>query len=328
MTTTHDLMLYSDEIRALPLRERVGLVINSGSAKNAIQAIIAAEQAGVRQIWTTQGPASLDALTIYTVAATQTATIRLGTSILPTYPRHPLVVAAQARAFQELAPGRLRLGVGSSHRPTIEGMYGLPMTDPLAHLREFVAVLRSALWQGEVDYQGRFYQVKASLPAPCPVPILTAALGKSAFQAAGEFADGALSWVCPLPYLLESALPALQAGARKVQRPTPPLVAHIPVALETDRALMLAAARSRLGYYGKLPFYRSMFAEAGYSLPLDGTLPEDLIDHLVVSGDEQTVAARMADLLASGIDELNILLVPTQDEARQWSQLAHVIGRL
>ncbi len=326
--TTGEEMLSAENVRALPSRERVGLVINTGSAKDAIQAIVDAEKAGVRQVWTTQGPAAEDALTIFSVAATRTSSIRMGTSILPIYPRHPLTVFAQARAFHEFAPGRLRLGVGTSHRPVIEGIYGIEMTAPVEHLREYVDVLRAALWEGKVDHQGRFYHINASLPGTARIPILTAALGRGAFRTAGEVADGALSWVCPVPYLLQTGLSALQEGARQAGRPAPPLVAHVPVALASDRKAILSAARKRLGLYGKADFYRHMFAEAGHPIPEDGTLPEALIDSLVVSGDEQTVAARLTDLLSNGLDELNVLLVPVKNEAQEWSYLARLIGGL
>ncbi len=326
---TGEEMLSSESVRALPVRERVGLVISTASARDAIQMIIAAEQAGVRQIWTIQGPATMDALTIYTAAATQTSTIRLGTSILPIYPRHPLAVVVQVRTFNELAPGRLRLGVGTSHRPTIEGIYGIEMTAPLEHLQEYVSVLRAALWEGKVDHQGRFYHVNANLPGTAHVPILIATLGRGAFKTAGELADGALSWMCPVPYLLSTGLPALQEGARQEQRPAPPLVAHVPVALDADRQTVFAAARKRLGHYGRLPFYRHMFAEAGYPIPEDGALPDALIDSLVVSGDEQTIVTRLSDLLlSSGLDELNLQLIPVRNEAQEWSHLAHLIGQL
>ena len=76
-------------------------------------------------------------------SATKTSTIRLGTSIVPTYPRHPLVMAQQALSIYDIAPGRLRLGIGPSHQSIIEGIYGLPQTTPLAHLREYVNVLRT-----------------------------------------------------------------------------------------------------------------------------------------------------------------------------------------
>src|SRR2546423_14922595 len=121
--TTGEEMLSADSVHALPLRERVGLTINTISATEAIQTIIDAEQAGVRQLCTAQGPGSIDALTVFAVAATRTSTIRLGTSILPTYPRHPLAVVGQVSTFSELAPGRLRLGIGASHRPMIEDIY-------------------------------------------------------------------------------------------------------------------------------------------------------------------------------------------------------------
>ncbi len=326
--TTGEEMLSADNVRALSARERIGLAVKMLNAREALQTIIAAEQAGVRQVWSTQGPGTIDALTIMAVAASQTSAIRMGTSILPTYPRHPLAVAAQVRAFNELAPGRLRLGIGASHRPTIEGMYGLEMTTPLAHTSEYVHVLRAALWEGKVEYQGRFYRVNASLPGTARVPILISALGSGAFRLAGELTDGAISWNCPVHYLLKTALPALQEGAAQAKRPAPPMVAHVPVAVGTDRQAVLAAARKQLAMYGRLPFYRHMFVEAGYAVLEDGTLPDALLDNLVVSGDEQTIATRLNGLLANGLDELLLLPVPVQNEAQELSQLAHLIGQL
>ncbi len=113
------------------------------NAAAAVKTIAAVEAAGVRQIWIVQSPWSPDILTTFAAATTKTSTIRLGTSIVPTYPRHPLVLAQQARSLYDIAPGRLRLGIGPSHQSIIEGIYGLPQTTPLAHLREYVNVLRT-----------------------------------------------------------------------------------------------------------------------------------------------------------------------------------------
>jgi F420-dependent oxidoreductase-like protein len=326
--TTGEEMLSAENVRALPVRERIGLVISISSAKEAIQTIIDAEQSGVQQIWTTQGPAAMDALTIYTIAATRTSRIRLGTSILQTYPRHPLAVAGQVRVFNELAPGRLRLGVGPSHRPGIEGVYGLEMKAPLEHTREYIQVLRAALWNGAVDYPGRFFNVHANLPGTARVPILVSTLGRGAFRLAGEVADGALSWNCPVPYLLKVGLPALQEGASQAQRTPPPLAAHVPVALHPDRPAVLSAARKRLETYRQLPFYQNMFAQAGYPVQADGALPEALLDSLVVSGDEAAVAARLTELLSTGLSELIIQPYPVQNEAQERLRLVHLIGQL
>ncbi len=311
-----------------PARERVGLAVSGTDAAAAVSTIVAAEAAGVRQTWMIQTPPAPDTLTIFAAAAVQTTSVRLGTAIVPTYPRHPLVLVQQALAFGDLAPGRLRLGIGPSHRPTIEGVYGMHMTAPLEHLREYVAVLRAALWEGKVDHHGRFFTIKATLPRTPRTPILISALRKGAFQLAGEIADGAISWMCPVQYLLEKALPALQMGAAGIGRPAPPLVAHIPVALGQNRHEVLAASRKQISRYARLPFYANMFADAGFPVGPDGTMSDDLIDSLVVSGDEAAITSRLTELLAAGLDELLVMPVQVVDPATELERLIGLIGRL
>jgi hypothetical protein len=138
-----------------PLRERIGISLSAPDAPTLLDAIAEAEAAGVAQLWMTQGPVSPDSLTVYGAAFGRTSRVHLGTSIVPTYPRHPLALAQQAATVDALGPGRLRLGVGSSHRPVIEGAYGLRMESPMEHTNEYVGVLRAALWEGQVDHQGR-----------------------------------------------------------------------------------------------------------------------------------------------------------------------------
>jgi F420-dependent oxidoreductase-like protein len=312
-----------------PTRERVGLVlVETEAAAAAVEHMRAAEVAGVRQVWMNQAPTAPDTLTVLAAAAVRTTTIRLGTAIVPTYPRHPLVLAQQALALFDLAPERLRLGVGPSHRPFIEGVYGLPMPSPLAHLREYVTVLRAALWQGQVDYQGRFYRVQVSMPRTPRTPILIPALREKSFHLAGELSDGAISWMCPVPYLLEKALPALQSGAAKSGRPPPPLVAHLPVALGQDRQAIRAAARQQLGAIGQFPFYAQMFAEAGFPVASDETMSDALLDSLVVFGDEATIAARLTDLLAQGLDEVHVKPLPVARPEDEQARLARLLGQL
>ena len=67
--------------------------------RSAVKTIVVAEDAGVRQIWMVQPPNLPDVLTTFAAAAAKTSTINLGTSIVPTYPRHPLVLAQQATSF-------------------------------------------------------------------------------------------------------------------------------------------------------------------------------------------------------------------------------------
>lgn len=325
-----DLGLEVSPNRLLPTtQERVGLVVDGANAASAVKTIVAAEAAGVRQIWMVQPPSGPDTLTTLSAAATKTSTIRLGTSIVPTYPRHPLVLAQQVLSLYDIAPGRLRLGIGPSHQAIIEGIYGLSQTTPLAHLREYVKVLRAALWEGKVDHHGQFFNVVITLPRTTKTPVLISTLGKKAFELAGEIADGALSWVCPVPYLLNTGIPALRRAAAANGRSAPLLVAHISVALSEDRHSVMAAGHRVLDMYAKLPFYAKMFADAGFPLTADQmVVPESLVDSLIVSGNEATVAARFTELLAAGLDELMVTLVPIKDAVDELTRLMHLIGQL
>jgi F420-dependent oxidoreductase-like protein len=272
-------------------------------ASELVDAIIRAEEHGVTSIWTTGGGTASDSMTAFAAAAARTHRIQLGTSIVPIYPRHPLMLATQALVIADLAPDRLHLGVGPSHRPTVEGAFGIPFVSPLAYLREYVDVLRQYLWQGQVNVTGKFFSVHATLPQgmePPRIPLLISALRHNAFHLAGEIADGAITWLCPVPYLVHTALPALEAGAAAAGRPVPPLVAHVPVAAHDDRAAVRHAARSRLATYGKLPFYAAMFADAGFPIAPDGALPDALLDELVVSGSPELILARLAEIRAAG----------------------------
>ena len=311
----------------LPMHERVGLSIIATDAADAVSRIVEAERAGLRQVWLSQGGSGgSDNLTIAAIAAARTTQIRLGTAIVPTYPRHPLVMAQQALAIHDIAPGRLRLGIGPSHRPIIEDSYGLSQVAPLAYLREYIAVLRGVLGEGKIEHHGTFFHVTAT-SRTAPIPLLVSALGPKAFHLAGEISDGALSWVCPVPYLLKSALPALQTGARVQQHPSPPLVAHVVVALSTDEAAVQSQAQQFLLRYSKLPFYAHMFEEAG--LPVtNGSGLDALAKALVISGDEATLRERLTELLANGLNELMIHPLPLTNLGKEREQLLQVLATI
>ncbi|HEX9989150.1 MAG TPA: LLM class flavin-dependent oxidoreductase [Chloroflexia bacterium] len=313
------------------LRERVGLSIHAIAGIDAptlVDLIVQAEEAGVKQVWATQGGSSTDLLTAYAAAFQRTGEIRLGTSIVPIYPRHPLALAQQAATVAGLGPGRLRLGIGTSHRPSIEGIYGMKMEEPLAYLEEYIGVLRAALWDGSVQHEGRFFTARVKMNHPQPVPVLIATLGEKSFRLAGRVSDGAISWNVPAQHLLNVALPALREGAASADRQAPPLVAHVPVVLSDDVEAVRSAARKALSVYARLPFYYNMWAAAGYPLEADGSVSDGLIDNLVVMGDEASVTARLRALLDSGLDELLLNNLLALDPIAERTRLMRLIGSL
>jgi F420-dependent oxidoreductase-like protein len=310
---------------------RIGLQVNKPNSQAVLDTIVQAENNNIDMVWSTFGGVSHDNLSIYTAAAVKTSKIRFGTSIVPTYTRHPSVLASQALALEGLAPGRLRLGIGPSHRPSIEGNFGIPMGNPHEQLREYLTVLRALLWEGKVDFKGNYFKINSTLPSgtiPPRTPVLISALRENAFRLAGEYADGAISWNCPVPYLIKTALPAMQAGAAAAGRPVPPLVAHVLVALNEDRQAVFKAGRAQLATYGKLPFYVKMFQDAGYEVGPDGILGDGLLDALIVSGDAGTVAARLAEIQAAGLSELLIAPVFVGDAASEQSELLQLLGQV
>ncbi|HEX2912020.1 MAG TPA: LLM class flavin-dependent oxidoreductase [Chloroflexia bacterium] len=307
-----------------------GLQINRTDPVTAINLIKEVEKSGVKMVWSTAGQGAPDSVTVFAAAAAQTSTIAMGTSIVPTYPRHPVALASQALVLGALAPGRFRLGIGPSHRPVIEGAYGIAMGNPLEHLKEYLTILRGLLWEGKSDFEGTYYKVHSQLsPAITPpkTPLPVAALRTNAFRLAGEIADGAISWMCPVPYLLKTALPAMKEGAEAAGRAVPALIGHVPVALSTDREAVLAAARKQLGYYGRLPFYARMFADAGYPVSSDGTMTDELLETLVVAGDSSTVVARLSEIQAAGVNEILVAPIYTRDQDKELIELAQVLGQ-
>src|SRR5215470_4362904 len=115
---------------------KIGVHAAGFTAGSILDRIVMAEQLGVQCAWMTSGRLSPDPMVIFGAAALKTKRIQLGTSIIPTFQLHPLALVQQAVAVDQLAPGRLRLGVGPSHKPVVEGVLGIPFEKPQEQLRE------------------------------------------------------------------------------------------------------------------------------------------------------------------------------------------------
>lgn len=306
-----------------------GLVIPWDSTGQLIERVQRAEQRGVPTIWSTAGGPSSDTVGGLTAVAAVTDQVVLGTAVTPVYGRHPITLAAEAQAINDLAPSRVRLGIGSSHRPIIEDMYGIPMVKPLAYLREYLTILRGLLWEGKVDLQGEFFRVTSELPDPATpprIPLPVSALRRNAFVLAGELADGAITWVTPIDYIVQTGIPAMQEGADRAGRERPPVIAHVPVAVSTDRAAARNAFRAQFPIYPKLPFYAAMFADAGFPVTDEAEMSDALVDELAVSGDPAEIRARLETIRDRGIDELLISHVPVADEAEELAALSAILS--
>ncbi|MEX2373271.1 MAG: LLM class flavin-dependent oxidoreductase [Dehalococcoidia bacterium] len=287
------------------MTEHIGVSIQARDVGEFVRQVGQAEDAGIPTAWTTIGGAGgADPLTAAAAALTATTSIRVGTAIVPTWPRHPVALASQALALHQLAPGRLRLGIGPSHEPAMTASYGVQWRKPLLNLREYLESLRALFETGALDYHGEHVTARTQWRGPADIELLASALRPRSFELCGALSDGAVSWMCPSAYLIEEALPAIARGASAAGRAVPPLIAHVPVAVNTDREFVRDLARRQVGFYGRVPFYRAMFESAGFALGEDAHYPDALLDDLVVSGTAEEVHAGLQRYLDAGCGEV------------------------
>lgn len=287
----------------------IGVALSAGDPGSAIDQISEYDRAGINAAWSTSLAGGGDALTLFAAAAAQTSQILLGTSIAQIWTRHPVTMAQQALIAEGLAPGRFRLGIGTGHKQGMVGSLGAPFERPLGHLREYLQILRTLFKEGEVDFEGEFYTARTSIAAPVEIPVMASALRPKLFEVCGEISDGAISWLCPVRYIEEVALPALQAGAKRAGRDTPPLVVHVPVAVHGDRDQVYEAFAAQAAFYLQAPFYAAMFEMAGFSNVGESGWTREMMDAVVVTGDESEVAEKLNGILDLGGTEVLAMVV-------------------
>ena len=291
--------------------KRIGVAVTAPDSSAALADIEDLEKRGFPAAWMTSGGASGgDSLSVFAAAASRTRNILLGTAITQIFPRHPIAVAQQVLVLAQLAPGRFRLGLGTSGRGGMEQTFGVDFRAPLAHLREYLRIEKSLLQQGSVDFSGRYYQAHTSISSPVDVPVMAAALGPRAYQLCGAEADGAISWVCPGSYLRDVALPALRKGAEIADRPVPPLVVQVPVCVHDNPDEAREAVRQQFAGFARSPFYQDMFTGAGFPEVSQGTWSDSMVDAVAVWGDESRVTEGLQGLFSIGATEILASPVP------------------
>lgn len=277
------------------------------NARKAVEAAIDAETMGIDGVWLDVSRDVADPTTFFAAAAWATSSISLGLAIVPTFPRHPAVLANQAQALYHLGGTRMRLGIGPSHRHIIRDAYGMSFDRPLSHLREYLQVLRALTTTGRCQFSGEFFAVDTGIDSIAPLPLYISALGPRALQLAGELSDGALTWLAPIDYLRDEGLAQMDAGAAIAERKRPRLVAAFPCIVSDDIVEVRRRIAPMLSVYQKLPFYAAILERAGVDLRGD-EWPADALSRIVFWGAPDQIAEQTASALAQGIDEITLKL--------------------
>lgn len=298
---------------------RIGVVVGVGSvAERSFEGLTARaaqiEAAGFDTMW--MGTAfGLDSLTALAVAGRATRRIELGTSVMPTYPRHPVVMAQQALTTQAALDGRFTLGIGVSHPTMMSDGLGIEVSHPVKHLDQYIRVLQPLLYGDRCEYSGSSYRVDVDLDIDAePIPLLVAALGPAMLRLAGRLTDGTVTaWVGPRT--LESHIvPEISQAAVAAYRQPPRVVAIFPIALVDDADTARADLADRWRWYGGLPAFQAMFDREGVSGPAD----------IALVGDERQLDVDLARLASIGVTDLaaNVMVTDPEVSARTFDYLA------
>jgi F420-dependent oxidoreductase-like protein len=264
-----------------------------------------AEDAGLSTVWIPQIPDEFDALTAAALIGVETSRIEIGTAVVPVQPRHPIVLAQQALSVQAACEGRLSLGLGVSHHWVIDEMLGLPYERPVATMRANLDVLTQAFaGPGVVEVENDLFRVKNPLDITdvTPTPILLAALGPRMLQLCGERADGTILWMADERAIAGHVVPSLTRAAEAAGRPSPRVVAGIPVCLCADDEIDTAVARTNrlLSEAEVSPNYQKLLEHG------DARQVGDIL----AAGSEATIEKRLRSFADAGVTDISVRVVP------------------
>ena len=310
---------------------RIGLISGARGAvvelPSLIQEVVQAEEDGFDSFWIPQvsaGP-GFDALTALSLAASRTNRINVGTAVVPIFTIHPYALAKHALTAQIAAEGRLTLGVGLSHRPPVEDAMGLSYENPAPHMEEYLQVLRPLLDDGQVDFQGKFYNVKAqaTVPGALHVPVIVAALAPMMLRIAGEQADGTFTWMAGPKTVESHVAPRISRAAESANKPAPRICVGMPLAVTDDSQEGRDQAARTFERYGQLTNYRRMLDIEGVEGPSE----------VALIGNEDEVAEQLRAYAAAGATDFLASVFPVGNDedaslARSNDLLKSLVGKL
>ena len=291
-----------------------------------------AEAAGFESAWVAETRLTRDAIAPAAAIALGTERLRVGTAIVNVYTRNPVLLALTFATLDEIAPGRIVMGLGAGS-PLVLAPQGIGFDRPLTRLREYCEVIPRLLAGEAVTYSGQYVRLDAAriedvlarsggVGPRAGIPLYLAATGPRAVEYAGEVADGVLLNVClPVRYVRERK-ERLATGARRTGRTSSSIeiAMCIVVSPHQDPRQGRDAARRFIAVY--LSMFPNVARETGLDAGFVGTLRDafvtggvesaaplvgdEVVDLLSASGSVEDCRARLQEYRQAGV-ELPIL---------------------
>ncbi len=294
---------------------RIGIgstAINGGTLDDVVAEAQRAKDMGAHTFWSSQ-IFGHDAMTALAIVGREVPGIELGTAVVPTYPRHPWVMAQQAlstqAAINSRGDGGFCLGIGLSHQIVVESMWGLSYAKPVRHLREYLSVLMPLLEGQPVKFEGEEFRVQGAIAAvgSSRPSVVVAALGPQMLRVTGSMTDGTSTWCVGPKTLAELTIPTLRQAAADAGRPDPRVVCALPICVTDDVDGARARAAQIFAVYDSLPSYKTMMNREGVDGP----------GGLAIVGSEAEVRDQVAELESIGVTDFNAGIFATDSEEMQ-----------
>lgn len=285
-----------------------------------------AEERGFEAIWQAESRLVREATVPMAAYAAVTSRIKVASGVIPIWTRNVGLLAATFSTLDELAPGRVILGLGAWWEP-LAGKVGIDRRKPLRAMREVVEATRRLLAMERVTYHGEFVHlddVEIDIVhgdrSPKHVPIYVGATGMQMMELAAEIADGVVLNYMVSPAYNREAMEHLAIGAARAGRSVdaidrPQLVV---CSLDNDRELALDRSRELLTQYlGQQPHIMkasgvdpALIEEIGKVLTWPAgpeeihramrLVPDDAVQMITASGTPEECRAKVDEYIAAG----------------------------
>ncbi len=285
-----------------------------------------AEAKGFAAVWQAESRLVREATVPLAAFATMTERIKVGSGVSDCWSRNPARLAATFSTLDDLAPGRVILGLGAWWDP-LAAKVGIERTRPLTVMREVVTACRALLNNETVTMHGEYVHLDGveldyvyQERRPKDVPIYIGATGMKMMELTGEIADGVVLNYLVSPEYNARAMDALATGAARAGRTVddidrPQLVV---CSVHDDRQTALDMARLMVTQYlGQQPHImkasgvpQSLLDQVGEVLTWPATheqvvaasklVPDEIVHLLTASGTPAEARERVAHYLRHG----------------------------
>ena len=285
-----------------------------------------AEQKGFDAVWQAESRLVREATVPMAAFASVTDRIKVGSGVVDCWSRNPARLAATFSTLDDLAPGRVILGIGAWWDPLAQKV-GITRARPLRAMREIVTAVRGLLANETVTFHGEFVNLDGveldyvyQERRPKEVPIYIGATGLQMMELTGEIADGAVLNYLVSPDYNQQAIEALERGAAKAGRSIddidrPQLVV---CSVHEDRKTALDMARLMVTQYlGQQPHImkasgvpQSLLDKVGEVLTWPATheqvvaasklVPDEIVQMLTASGTPDDARRQVAHYMRNG----------------------------